>query len=254
MPHIVGGAFRQHLAEATRLSVIAKHTELMVMFGGFAMRNTQICDGGNSKHRIPAAMDDCVKNGVKFINISPLRSDADPHLKAEWLAPKPGSDTAVMMGLAHSLLSENLHDTAFLNRYTVGFDKFAAYLRGESDGQEKSADWAAEISGLDAERIRELAREMAEKRTMVTCAAGLQRADWGEQPLWDDCHTGGHAGPNRSAGRRLHDRLRCKRPCWHHHPPVWLGQFHPTRQPRASGHSRRDDCRSPPQSKRHVPI
>ena len=184
MPHIVGGAFRKNLAEATRWTVIADHTELVVMFGGHAMRNTQICDGGNSIHRGADNLRKCVENGVRFVNVSPYRSDTDDWMGAEWMAPIPGTDTAMMMGLAHTLLVENLHDQAFLDRYCVGFDKVAAYLRGDSDGIAKSADWAAEICGIDADRLRALAREMVDKRTMISCAAGLQRADWGEQPLW----------------------------------------------------------------------
>ena len=184
LPHIVGGSFRQHVVEATRWKVIAEHAELVVLFGGLAMRNMQICDGGASRHRMADNLAACVNSGVKFINLSPLKGDVDPSAGAEWLSPRPGTDTAIMMGLAHTLLDEGLHDEAFLNRYTVGFDRVASYLLGKGDGVVKDAGWAADISGIDADRIRRLAREMAANRTMICCAAGLQRADWGEQPLW----------------------------------------------------------------------
>ncbi|MEP5759410.1 MAG: molybdopterin-dependent oxidoreductase [Litoreibacter sp.] len=184
MPHIVGGGYRQHIVEATRWRVIANHSKLVVLFGGLPMRNMQICDGGNSKHRMAGNLADCVANGVRFVNFSPLKSDVDASVDAEWLAPRPGSDTAIMLALAHTLLDENLHNPEFLNRYTVGFDHVLSYLRGEDDGQPKTAEWAAQISGLDAERLRELARDMAGNRTMIGCVASLQRADWGEQPLW----------------------------------------------------------------------
>ncbi|MEM7238352.1 MAG: molybdopterin-dependent oxidoreductase, partial [Pseudomonadota bacterium] len=184
MPRIVGGSFRRHIVEATRWPVIAQHTDLVVLFGGLAMRNMQICDGGASRHRMADNLDACVRAGVRFVNLSPLRTDAADALGAEWLAPLPGTDTAVMMGIAHTLLSEGLHDPVFLDRYTVGFDRFAAYLSGEVDGVQKDADWAAALSGIEAGRLRALAREMAASRTMIACAAGLQRADWGEQPLW----------------------------------------------------------------------
>ena len=184
MPHIVGGSYRQHIVEATRWSVIAQHSKLVVLFGGLPMRNMQICDGGNSKHRMAGNLADCNANGVRFANFSPLRSDVDASANAEWFAPRPGSDTAIMLALAHTLLDKNLHDPEFLDRYTVGFDRVSSYLRGEDDGQPKTAEWAAEISGIDAERLRQLARDMASTRTMIGCVAGLQRADWGEQPLW----------------------------------------------------------------------
>lgn len=183
MPHIVG-SFRTHVAQATRWTVIAEHTDLVVMFGGLAVRNTQVSDGGVARHRIRDNLISCAKSGVKFINISPLRSDAMAELDSEWLPPLPGSDTAVMLGLAHTLLSNGLHDVEFLRTYTTGFDKFAAYLTGATDGVVKDAAWAAEISKIPAERIEKLAHQMVSGRTMISLGAGVQRADYGEQPLW----------------------------------------------------------------------
>ncbi|MCV6584837.1 MAG: molybdopterin-dependent oxidoreductase [Marinibacterium sp.] len=183
MPHIVGD-YVTHLKEATRLDQVARHGQLVVAFGGLPTRNTQISDGGIGRHDVPGALQACADAGVRFVNLSPLRRDMDSALNAEWLAPRPGTDVAVMMGLAHTLLVEDLHDRAFLDRYTTGFDRFAAYLRGDSDGVAKTADWASALSGIDADRLRDLARTMAAQRTLITCGAGLQRADWGEQPLW----------------------------------------------------------------------
>jgi biotin/methionine sulfoxide reductase len=170
--------------QSTRWPVIAEHGELVVLFGGMAERNTQVSDGGISKHRFAGNMAACAKSGVQFVNISPLRSDLSEVLKAEWLPPKPGSDTAVMMGLAHTILTEGLHDPAFLARYTVGWDKVEPYLLGQSDGQPKDANWAAGVSGIAAGKIRQLARRMAKSRTMIGVAAGVQRGDYGEQPMW----------------------------------------------------------------------
>jgi biotin/methionine sulfoxide reductase len=183
MPHIVGN-YREHIKDVTRWTNIAAHGRLVVMFGGVALRNAQVGGGGVARHRLRGDMAAAAKAGVRFVNLSPLRGDVDAELKAEWLPPRPGSDTAVMMGLAHTLLVEGLHDRAFLDRYTVGFDRFAAYLLGKTDGVAKSADWAADLSGLPADRLRSLAREMAATRTMISMAVGLQRADHGEQPIW----------------------------------------------------------------------
>lgn len=183
MPHIVG-PFRSHVAQATRWTVNAKHTDLVVMFGGLAVRNTQVSDGGVARHRIRDNLLSCAKSGAKFINISPLRSDAMVELDAEWLPPVPGSDMAIMLGLAHTLLENNLHDVEFLGKYTTGFDQFAAYLTGACDGIAKDAEWASKISKIPTDRIEELARQMASGRTMISLAAGVQRTEFGEQPLW----------------------------------------------------------------------
>ena len=183
MPHIVGN-FREHVKHITRWSTVAKEGELVVMFGGIPLRNTQVSGGGVGKHRLRDDFQACVDAGVKFVNFSPLRTDAIDELNAEWLPPRPGSDTAIMLGLAHTLYTEGLHDQEFLDKYTVGFDKFLAYLIGKVDGVPKDADWAARLSEIPAIRIRELAREMKAKRTLITTAVSLQRADYGEQPLW----------------------------------------------------------------------
>ncbi|MDG1470210.1 MAG: molybdopterin-dependent oxidoreductase [Ascidiaceihabitans sp.] len=181
MPFIVG-PYRAHVAAATRWSVIAEHTDLMVMFGGMAERNTQVSDGGFARHRMQGNLDACQKNGVEFVNVSPLRSDF--RNGAQWVPARPGSDVALMMGLAHTLLDGGLHDQPFLDRYTVGFDRFKSYLMGETDGQIKDAEWAAAQTDIPAQDIRDLARKMAMKRTMISLAAGVQRTDFGEQPLW----------------------------------------------------------------------
>jgi trimethylamine-N-oxide reductase (cytochrome c) len=86
--------------------------------------------------------------------------------------------------VAHTLYSEKKHDQAFLDRYTVGFDKFLAYLLGKEDGQPKSAEWASSVCGVDAKVIRQLALDMASKRTMIMAGWGMQRQHHGEQPNW----------------------------------------------------------------------
>ncbi|MEM6940816.1 MAG: molybdopterin-dependent oxidoreductase [Pseudomonadota bacterium] len=183
MPHIVGN-YRQQIVDATRWPVVAKHTNLVVAFGGLARRNAQVSDGGLARHLMRDNLRACAKAGVRFVNLSPFKGDMDDDIGADWLPPKPGTDTAVMLGLAHSILQAGAEDRAFLYRYSVGFDVVEAYIRGQTDGVPKDADWAAEISGVSADRIRALASEMSSGRTLVTCAAGLQRGDFGEQPLW----------------------------------------------------------------------
>ena len=89
-----------------------------------------------------------------------------------------------MLALAHVLYTENLHDRAFLDKYTVGFDRFAEYLSGRADGQAKSPEWAAPITEVSADAIRALARRMAKSRTVLMGGYPLQRAVHGEQPVW----------------------------------------------------------------------
>jgi biotin/methionine sulfoxide reductase len=168
----------------TSWSSIAAHTNLVVMFGGLPLRNAQITVGGLGEHISRRGLQAAKDAGVSFVNINPIRDDAASFLDANWLAPRPGSDTAVMLALIHTLVAEDLHDPAFLRTYTVGFDRFAAYVTGRSDGLPKDAEWAASISGLPANSIRALARRMAGGRTFLIVNWSLQRSEHGEQPFF----------------------------------------------------------------------
>ena len=64
-----------------------------------------------------------------------MKNDTADFLRAEWLTPRPNTDVALMLGLAHTLVTEGLADNEFLTRYCVGFERFRPYLMGESDGQ-----------------------------------------------------------------------------------------------------------------------
>ena len=183
MPHIVGN-MDWLLAAHTSWKNLAQHCELFVAFGGLPAKNAQTSPGGASDHLLASALDDMSKAGVQFVNVSPLRDDLKGPQQIEWLPVRPGSDTALMMALSYVLISEGLHDEVFVQRYTVGYERFRDYLLGLTDGQAKTAEWAEALTDIPAAQITELARRMASKRTMINIAYSLQRAVHGEQPFW----------------------------------------------------------------------
>jgi biotin/methionine sulfoxide reductase len=183
VPHVLGN-YLGHVDQTTGWDSIAGNCELFVAFGGIPLKNGQVSSGGVGSHVQKAGISDAHRQGTRFVNVSPLRSDVMDEVEAEWLAPRPNTDTALMLGLMHVLMTEGLHDRAFLERYTVGFDRFASYLDGSADGVGKTPDWAAEICDLPADTIRILARRMAAKRTMISISWSLTRQDHGEQPYW----------------------------------------------------------------------
>ena len=138
MPHIVG-PYRIHVAQPTRWSVIAAYSGLVVMFDCMAERNTQVSDGGVAQHRMSGNLQACAEAGVEFASISPPRRDTSDVLGAEWMPPRPGTDTALMMGLAHTLLTVSPREPAILDRYTVGVDRVRVNLSETLDGQVKEA-------------------------------------------------------------------------------------------------------------------
>ncbi|PVA05470.1 molybdopterin-dependent oxidoreductase [Thalassorhabdomicrobium marinisediminis] len=181
--HVIGG-FWVAAADTTDWQSIVDNSEVFVAFGGLPLRNGQISQGGTGRHRQREAMLDARRNGVEFVTVSPLRDDSVAALDAQWIAPRPSTDVAMILGLCHTLLTEGLHDQAFLDRCTVGFDRFAAYLTGAQDGTPKTAQWAAGICDIDPQVILELARKMHRKRTMISASWSLTRQDHGEQPFW----------------------------------------------------------------------
>jgi biotin/methionine sulfoxide reductase len=178
------GTMRAMNGPGTSWKSIAEHADLVVLFGGVPIRNTQVTPGGVGEHTTRGWLERAKAAGVEFVNIGPMRSDAEAFLDAEWIAPRPHSDTALMLALAHTLIVEGLHDADFLARYCNGFNRFRDYLLGLEDGVVKSADWAAGLSEIPAEQIRALARRMAASRTFINVNWSLQRGDHGEQPIW----------------------------------------------------------------------
>jgi biotin/methionine sulfoxide reductase len=183
LPHILGSP-QAVIGPLTSWSSIAKHTRLLVLFGGANPKNTQVSKGGTAYHAISGWIEEVIRAGVSVVNVSPLKEDGPGSAAPVWVPIRPNTDTAMMLALAHTLVAEGLHDREFLARYCEGFERVQSYLLGESDGEAKDAVWAQRITGVPAETIRALARRMAGERTMLTASWSLQRADHGEQPYW----------------------------------------------------------------------
>ena len=182
LPHILGD--HRTLRNLSSWDDIAQNSKLFLAFGGCGTKNAQVEPGGSGEHTAGPWMQRLVDAGVEIISITPVRDDTPAFANATWLPIRPNTDVALMLGLAHTLVSEGKHDRDFLDLYTVGFKKFERYLIGTDDGTPKTADWAAGITGIDAETIRTLARKMAATRTMIGTSYSLQRGDHGEQTFW----------------------------------------------------------------------
>lgn len=183
LPHIIGDLDmlqKQH----THWSVLAGKCELFVAFGGLPWRNAQVNGGGANDHSLKYWLQEMERTGTRFINVSPVKNDLSSVKTAEWLSLKPGSDTALLLALSYVLVDESRYDAGFVASHTVGFDTYRDYLTGVRDGQAKTPEWAEPLTGVSAQAIRTLAREMSEKHTMINIAWSLQRARQGEQTFW----------------------------------------------------------------------
>ena len=183
LPHVIGPQGAVAGNNVSWAELVAE-SSLVLAFGGMALKNNDVGGGGTSRHiarhQLRAARD----RGIEFHLIGPLRDDLPAEVGAVWHPIRPGTDVALMLGIAHTLVTDGRHDRAFLDRFCVGYEVFEDYLLGRRDTRPKDAVWAAAICGLPASEIISLARRVAGRRTLITCSQSLQRAEHGEQPVW----------------------------------------------------------------------
>ncbi len=177
LPHVVDNFFAV-LANQTSFDQLAANGRLVVALGGLPTKNQQVENGGTFRHLAPSGIRAMREAGLRIVNVSPLRGDVDDELDAEWLPIRPTTDVALLLAVAHTLVVEGLHDTAFLERYCSGVDRFLDHVATTTP------DWAEAITGIPAERIRELAHDMAAGPTLLTASWSLQRAEHGEMAYW----------------------------------------------------------------------
>jgi biotin/methionine sulfoxide reductase len=183
MPHVVAG-MNDLISWHHTWDILAEHTQLFVTFGGVPLKNAQTSPGGVGRHRVRDGLQAMDRAGVRFVNVGPVRDNLRTGGDVEWIPCRPNTDAAFMLGLAHALHREGLHDVAFLRSHCVGWDEFERYLTGAADGIPKTPAWASQITGVPVEAITGLAMRMGRSRTMVNVAWSLQRAEHGEQPFW----------------------------------------------------------------------
>ncbi|EHR1794288.1 molybdopterin-dependent oxidoreductase [Salmonella enterica] len=134
------------------------------------------------------------QNGTRFIVVDPRYSDTVSSLADQWIPLLPTTDNALMDAMMYVIISENLHDRAFIARYAIGFDEdsmpegvpanesLVAYLTGAKDGVVKSPEWAEKITHVPAQTIRQLARDYANTKPAALIQGwGPQRHNCGER-------------------------------------------------------------------------
>ncbi|MGI9278167.1 MAG: molybdopterin-dependent oxidoreductase [Endozoicomonas sp.] len=163
---------------------------LLVMFG-YNPAETRMSGGGEIYEHAQATR----KSKARTIIIDPRYTDTMLGKEDEWIPIRPGTDAALVEGIAHVLITQNLVDQAFLDKYCQGFDEkslpasapknghYKAHILGQGpDGTEKTPEWAAAITGIPARKIIQLAREIGTaKPAYIVQGTGIQRQANGEQ-------------------------------------------------------------------------
>ena len=153
-------------------------------------------DGTNSDYFLKLAR----QNGTRIVCIDPRHSLSAAALADEWIPIRPGTDTAMMTAMAYTMMIEDLLDTAFIQKYCIGWDagtmppgyenaeSYSDYLLGRNDNVPKTPKWAEGITAVPAETITRIAHEYATQTPGVLYQGyGMQRRAYGEQVVRAGC-------------------------------------------------------------------
>lgn len=182
MPHIVGTL--EVYEQQTSWDLVMSDSKIIVLWGMNPLATLRLAWGITDGEGIEYLKKLAKAKGKRIIHIDPIFNETAKELKAEWIAPRPNTDVALMLGIAHTMYSTGKYAKDFIEDYTEGFDKFADYLTGKSDGVAKDAKWASKITGVSEKTIKDLAKDFFNNRTMLMSGWGMQRAHHGEQPHW----------------------------------------------------------------------
>lgn len=166
-----------------------ENTKLVVMFGNNPAETRM--SGGGITWFLEQARE---RSNARMIVIDPRYTDTAAGREDEWIPIRPGTDAALVAGLAWVLITEDLVDQPFLDNYCVGYDEktlpadapanghYKAYILGQGeDGTAKTPEWASRITGIPADRIIKLAREIGAAKPACICQGwGPQRQANGE--------------------------------------------------------------------------
>ncbi|TCP52214.1 anaerobic selenocysteine-containing dehydrogenase [Tumebacillus sp. BK434] len=139
---------------------LAEHTDVIVVWG----RNVSV----TNMHMMPF-LKRAMNRGAELVIVDPLMTDLSGKATRQ-LQPRPGTDGALVLGMAAHLLQQGLVDRVFVEEHAIGYDAFAEYVRTWTVEQ------AAEITDVPADDIRWLAERYGSGKAVATLLGlGLQR-------------------------------------------------------------------------------
>lgn len=143
------------VTEVNTMDDLADNAELILLWGA------NIASQPNTAPRIVAAR----KRGARVIAIDIRRTEAFEQADETFIL-RPGTDAALALAMMHVIVGEGLVDRDYVERNTTGFDDLAAHVATYSP------EWAAEETGIPADRIRQLARDFAGTKRSTILAGG----------------------------------------------------------------------------------
>jgi thiosulfate reductase/polysulfide reductase chain A len=110
-----------------------------------------------------------VKNGARVTYIDPRATVTASKATRYWQI-RPGTDYALLLGIAHCIVNNGYYDADFVERYVTGLPPFKTFL------EPYTPEWAAGETGIPAEEIAAFCRELNEDRPRVIFHPGWMLA------------------------------------------------------------------------------
>ncbi len=131
-----------------------------------------LADGWGSPGRMFRALREWNQNGANVIQIE-ARASSTTSMANQWLAPKPGTESALAMGIAHVIIKEKLFSREFIENQVFGFNDWYDADGKEHKGfsgfvlEEYPPEKVEKITGIDRKEILDVARRFAAARAPV---------------------------------------------------------------------------------------
>ena len=178
---------------ASSFSEAEANSDLVVMFGNSPAETRM--GGANAVWDFARVREAVTGRGGKIVNIDYRMNETASGHPDEWLPIRPGTDAALVAGIAHEWIVNGQVNKEFLDKYAVGYDddtmpesakgqnkSYKDYVMGTGyDMVEKTPEWAAAITQIPADTIRQLAADLAAAKAPFVCQGwGPQRHTNGE--------------------------------------------------------------------------
>ena len=186
LPYVLGST--EVYAQGTSWSEILDNSDNIILWANDPVKNLQVgwnCETHESFKYLAQLKEKVAKGEINVLSVDPVKNKTQRYLENDHMYINPMTDVAFMLAVAHTLYNEDLYDKKFIETYCLGFNEFIQYVQGETkDKVVKTPEWAAEICGVKADKIREFARMLVNGRTQILMGWCIQRQEHGEQPYW----------------------------------------------------------------------
>ncbi|MGB2551907.1 molybdopterin-dependent oxidoreductase [Campylobacter sp. MOP51] len=185
LPHVIGSIEPRN--KPTRWEAVLKEAKTIVFWGTNPIVSNKMAIGvpmHNSYKYYEAMKNKNANKEIKIYSVDIYRNESAQYLNSDYISVIPCTDTAMMIGMCNYLHEKDMYDKEFVEKYTVGFDKFRDYFTGKTDGVVKNLAWASKICGVSESKLEELCVNLSKDNSIIVSGYAIQRQDHGEQAYW----------------------------------------------------------------------